>query len=46
VEAQGGVSFPSFGITQGFIFTGTFRLPFSMAKDGSKGHARVDHAAF
>lgn len=48
LEAQGEVSFPSPTgiITQGFSFTGTFRLPFSMAQDGSKGHARVDRAAF
>lgn len=46
VQAAGGVSFPSFGIAQTFSFSGTFRLPFSLTKDGSKGHARVDREAF
>ena len=46
LQAGGEVSFPSFDLTQSFSFTGTFRLPFGMAKDGSKGRAWVNHAAF
>src|SRR2546428_1174590 len=43
----GTVSFPLFGINNvPFSFTGTFRLPFSMAQDGSKGSPRPGRAAF
>ena len=46
LQAQGGVSFPSFGLTQAFSFTGTFRLPFGMAKDGGKHRPGADRKAF
>ena len=42
----GTASFPLFGINVPFSFTGTFRLPFSMAQDGSKGSPRPGRAAF
>jgi hypothetical protein len=43
----GTVSFPLFGVINvPFRFTGTFRLPFSMAQDGSKGSPRPGRAAF
>jgi len=42
----GVVSFPLLGYTQAFSFSGTFRLPFSMASDGSHGRAWINRAAF
>lgn len=45
-NGTGEVSFPLLSYNATFTFTGIFRLPFSMAHDGSKGHAWGDRAAF
>ncbi|OGK99734.1 MAG: hypothetical protein A3E31_04980 [Candidatus Rokubacteria bacterium RIFCSPHIGHO2_12_FULL_73_22] len=47
LAAQGTVSFPALGIVNSpFSFSGTFRLPFSVAKDGSHERAWVNRGAF